>query len=77
MLRTERKVIPITRGKRNVSPTPETGAPHEEFRILTCRKTTEGVSFHLGPPLFLGRRATPPCDTGVKSLPIIEASGGS
>ena len=57
-MRKSRKVTPITQAKRNTPPFAETSSTHEEFRILTCRKTADSVSFHLGPPLFLSPRAT-------------------
>ena len=56
-----RKVIPIPQGKRRIPPSAHASV-HEEFRLLTCRQTSDSFSFHLGPPLFVMQlpiRATP------------------
>ena len=56
-MRKSRKVILITDLKRNTPPSPKGSPAHEEFRILSCRKTADSVTFHLGPPLFQSSRA--------------------
>ena len=52
------KVVPITQGKRRTLPS-AVPSVHEEFRLLTCRQTSDSFSFHLGPPLLRRSGAIP------------------
>src|SRR5947209_17744739 len=49
------KVVPITRGQRKNAPVRSelNVAVKEEIRILTCRRTSASMTFHLGQPLLL------------------------
>jgi len=71
-MRKPRKVVPITRGERRKAPVrSEMNAPvQEEIRILTCRRTSASMTFHLGPPLFLRHTASKPHTQAGKLLPF-------
>ncbi|HVI79446.1 MAG TPA: hypothetical protein VM715_15035, partial [Candidatus Acidoferrum sp.] len=58
----ERKNAPV-RSELNV-------AVKEEIRILTCRRTSASMTFHLGPPLLLLHAASNPHAQAGKLLPF-------
>ena len=74
-MRKSRRVVPITRGERTkVQLRSETNAPvPEEIRILTCRRTSASMTFHLGPPLFLRHATSNPQSPAGKLLPFPSA----
>src|SRR4051794_6490318 len=71
-MRKPRKVVPITRGERKSALVrSELTAPvQEEIRILTCRRTSASMTFHLGPPLLLRHTASKPHAQPGKLLPF-------
>jgi len=77
-MRKPRKVVPITRGERkHAQVRSQTNSPvQEESRILTCRRTSASLTFHLGPPLFLRHTASKPQPGKLLPFPVRTAHSG-